>query len=60
MNNDQAEVDELIIEIAHYKNDLAIWLPKNFCGSARPAGKRINTCKTACTMDGFHDNRANL
>jgi hypothetical protein len=30
MNNDRAEVDELILEILDYKNDYADMLPKNF------------------------------
>ena len=51
MNNDFVVVDELILEIADYKNDYSDMAVENFCGSARPVGKRINIC-TACTMFG--------
>ncbi|HYC19656.1 MAG TPA: hypothetical protein VEF35_03420 [Candidatus Bathyarchaeia archaeon] len=40
MNNDRAEVDELILEIADYKKStIPMWLPKNFFGCARPVGE---------------------
>jgi hypothetical protein len=53
VNNDFVEVDELIFEIADYKNAMPMWPPKNFLGSARPVGELINTCEIASTMPGY-------
>ena len=36
MNNDSADVDELILEIADTRTTMPIWLPKSFFGSALP------------------------
>ena len=41
MNHDRAEVDELILEIADYKNDYAGMAIEKLFGSARPVGKTV-------------------
>jgi hypothetical protein len=47
MNNDRVEVDELLLELADYKNDYGdVAAEKLFCGSAQPVGKPFNTCET--------------
>jgi hypothetical protein len=53
VDNDCVEVDELILEIANYKNDYADMGAEKLQGSARPAGKLINIYKTAFTMPGY-------
>jgi hypothetical protein len=53
MNNDCLEVDELILEIADYKNDLADAAAEKLFRKARPVGGLSNTCGTACTTPGY-------
>jgi hypothetical protein len=52
MHDDCSQVDELLRQLADYKNDVTTWQPKNFYGSAQPVGKLTDICKTACTMPG--------
>jgi hypothetical protein len=71
MNNDRAEVDELIFEIADYKNDFADMARKTFeevlnqLGSlpmpARPHARSLATqqCTSAVATNYQKDTRAN-
>ena len=53
VNNDCLEVDELILEIAHYKNDYADMAAEKLFRKCSTVGKPINICKTVCMKVGY-------
>ncbi|MGA2884900.1 MAG: hypothetical protein ABSE80_07095 [Halobacteriota archaeon] len=52
MNNDCLEVDELILEIADYKNDYVDMAAEKLLRKSSTSWEAYNTCETARTMAG--------
>jgi hypothetical protein len=53
MNNDRAEVDEFILEIADYKNDYVDMAAEKLLRKCSTSWEAYNTCETARTMAGY-------
>jgi hypothetical protein len=59
MNSDCIEVDELILQLADYKNDYTDVAAESFYASARVLGKRTSIWRTMRTTRGFQTAHGN-
>ncbi|HYC19331.1 MAG TPA: hypothetical protein VEF35_01760 [Candidatus Bathyarchaeia archaeon] len=53
LNNDRTEVDELVLEIADYKNDYADTAAEKLFRKCSTVGWLFSICETARTMLGY-------